>query len=218
MPDTPETAALKSKSLRRRGKARVVAILDAATEIFLQHGYEKATISQIVECSGGSKSLVYEQFGGKSGLFQAMMETRCASMMEPLSAISADSDPPRAILTKFARAFVDALSDPEVLGLQRVASAEGFRNPEIADIFFSCGHDMAYDHLTNYLVTISDPSIDLATLRRWSIVFYAMIQGDAVARLVVGAAPVSKTEIDAYIDLAVGWLLDRASIPDGVVT
>lgn len=212
MPDTLETDAFKPKPLRRRGKARVVAILDAATQIFLEHGYEKATLAQIVARSGGSKTLVYEQFGGKSGLFRAMMERRCASMMEPLSAIAADSGPPRMILTKFAQAFVAALSDPEVLGLQRVASGEGVRNPEVAEIYFACGHDHAYDQLAGYLSGIAATSTELATLRRWAIVFYAMIQGDAVERLVVGADPVPSEEIDAYIELAVDWLLARPGI------
>lgn len=190
----------------------MIAILDAATQIFLEHGYEKATLAQIVARSGGSKTLVYEQFGGKSGLFRAMMERRCASMMEPLSAIAADSGPPRMILTKFAQAFVAALSDPEVLGLQRVASGEGIRNAEVAEIYFACGHDVAYDQLAAYLSSIAAKPTDLAILRRWAIVFYAMIQGDAVERLVVGADPVTSEEINAYIELAVDWLLARPGI------
>lgn len=188
------------------------AILDAATEVFLEHGYEKATLSEIVARSGGSKTLVYEQFGGKAGLFRAMMERRCASMMEPLVTIADKSASPREMLTAFARAFVAALSDPEVLGLQRVAAGEGVRNPDVAEIYFTCGHDVAYDRLSAYLSTITILPVDTALLRRWAVVFYAMIQGDAVERLVVGANPVSKKETDAYAELAVDWLMARPGI------
>lgn len=212
MPTTPENDEFKPKQLRRRGKARVHAILDAATEVFLEHGYEKATLADIVARSGGSKTLVYEQFGGKAGLFRAMMEMRCASMMEPLAAITDADASPREMLTAFARAFVAALSDPEVLGLQRVASGEGVRNPDVAEIYFACGHDAAYDRLAGYLATISTPSADPTVLRRWAVVFFAMIQGDAVERLVVGAKPVADREIEAYIALAVEWLMSRPGI------
>ncbi len=212
MPATPENDEFKPKPLRQRGKARVHAILDAATEVFLEHGYEKATLADIVARSGGSKPLFYEQFFSKAALFRAMMEMRCSIMMEPLAAINDDTRSPREMLTAFARAFVAALSDPEVLGLQRVASGEGVRNPDVAEIYFACGHDVAYDQLARYLSMISAPPTDPAILRRWAIVFFAMIQGDAIERLVVGAEPLADREIEAYIELAVEWLLSQTGI------
>lgn len=212
MSGTPEHDEFKPKPLRRRGKARVHAILDAATEVFLEQGYEKATLAEIVARSGGSKTLVYEQFGGKAGLFRAMMEKRCASMMKPLAAITDECRSPREMLTAFARAFVAALSDPEVLGLQRVASGEGNRNPDVAEIYFACGHDVAYDRLAGYLATITSAHTDPVILKRWAVAFYAMIQGDAIERLVVGAEPIPAIEIEAYIEFGVEWLLSRPGI------
>lgn len=209
MPDTRASEDFKPKSLRKRGEARVVAILGAATHVFLERGYEKATMAEIVARSGGSKSLVYEQFGGKAGLFRAMMEQRCAGMMVPLAAVAGSTGTSREVLTAFARSFVAALSDPEVVGLQRIATAEGIRNPEVAETYFACGHDAAYDCLVSYLKDGVIASCNPARLRRLVVVFFAMIQGDAVERLVVAANPIPYEEIESYIALAVDWLLDR---------
>lgn len=75
-----------------------------------------------------------------------------------------------------------------------------------------CGGNVEVDQLAGYLSSIAATSTESATLRRWAIVFYAVIQGDAVERLVVGAVPVPSEEIDAYIEIAVNWLLARPGI------
>ena len=214
MLDTRDLENFKRKPLRKRGEARVGAILEAATHVFLERGYEKATLAEIVARSGGSKSLVYEQFGGKAGLFRAMMEQRCAGMMEPLAAVAGSAGTPRDVLTAFARSFVAALSHVEVVGLQRIATAEGIRNPEVAETYFACGHDAAYSCLVGYLTGLATEPRDSSRFRRLVVVFFAMIQGDAVERLVVGAKPVPHSEIESYITLAVDWLLGKLSEPE----
>jgi len=212
LPDTRDLENFKRKPLRKRGEARVGAILEAATHVFLERGYEKATLAEIVARSGGSKSLVYEQFGGKAGLFRAMMEQRCAGMMEPLAAVAGSAGTPRDVLTAFARSFVAALSHVEVVGLQRIATAEGIRNPEVAETYFACGHDAAYSCLVGYLTGLATEPRDSSRFRRLVVVFFAMIQGDAVERLVVGAKPVPPSEIESYITLAVDWLLGELGL------
>ena len=214
MPDTRASENFKRKPLRKRGEARVGAILEAATDVFLERGYDKATLAEIVARSGGSKSLVYEQFGGKAGLFRAMMEQRCAGMMEPLAAVAGSAGTPRDVLTAFARSFVAALSHVEVVGLQRIATAEGIHNPEVAETYFACGHDAAYSCLVAYLTGLATEPRDSSWFRRLVVVFFAMIQGDAVERLVVGAKPVPHSEIESYITLAVDWLLGKLSEPE----
>jgi len=206
---TPSREDFKSKPLRKRGEARVGAILEAATHVFLERGFEKATMTEIVTRSGGSKSLIYEQFGGKTGLFRAMMEQRCAGMMAPLDQIVQSSGSPRETLTGFAHGFVAALSHPEVVGLQRVAVAEGNRNPDVAKSYFAYGHDVAYDRLTDYLAGVNMGGADKTTLRRLAVMFFAMIQGDSIERLVVGATDSLDADVERYIDIAVGWLLGQ---------
>jgi AcrR family transcriptional regulator len=61
---------------RPRGEIRRSEILDAATEVFLENGYGGATIDLVVERAGASKATVYSFFGGKDGLFAAIVEER----------------------------------------------------------------------------------------------------------------------------------------------
>src|ERR1700719_5026602 len=70
----PATAA--ERRTRPRGEIRRSQILDAAVEVFLDNGYGAATIDLVVERAGASKATVYSFFGGKEGLFAAIVEER----------------------------------------------------------------------------------------------------------------------------------------------
>jgi AcrR family transcriptional regulator len=49
------------------------ALLDAATGLFAEHGYERATIREIGERAGVDAALIARYFGGKEGLFLAVL-------------------------------------------------------------------------------------------------------------------------------------------------
>lgn len=53
----------------RRVQATRAALLAAARETFAEHGFEGATITEIVERSGTSTGSLYNRFGGKENLF-----------------------------------------------------------------------------------------------------------------------------------------------------
>ena len=60
--------------LTPKGLERQKRILDAAREVFLEQGYDNASINDIMCRAGGSLSTLYRLFGSKLGLFEAMME------------------------------------------------------------------------------------------------------------------------------------------------
>src|SRR5690348_14786308 len=76
--DTREEAS--RSSLRRErctAEVRGQAIINAATEVFLERGYAEASVDAIVERAGGSKATVYAMFGNKEGLFEAAITQGC---------------------------------------------------------------------------------------------------------------------------------------------
>jgi len=93
--------------------------------------------------------------------------------------------------------------------LQRIATAEGIRNPEVAETYFACGHDADYGQLASDLKRVAIGPHEESQLRRLVVVFFAMIQGDSTERLVVGVKPVPGGEVEIYIFLAVDWLLGK---------
>ena len=67
----------------RRGERRRAAILKAATAVFLRRGFEGATLDEVIGRSGGSRTTLYEQFGGKEGLFAAIIDDLCHRLTAP---------------------------------------------------------------------------------------------------------------------------------------
>ncbi|PXC05033.1 TetR/AcrR family transcriptional regulator, partial [Pseudomonas aeruginosa] len=52
-----------SPRLTERGRQRRRAMLDAATQAFLEHGFEGTTLDMVIERAGGSRGTLYSSFG-----------------------------------------------------------------------------------------------------------------------------------------------------------
>jgi TetR/AcrR family transcriptional regulator, regulator of autoinduction and epiphytic fitness len=107
-------------------------ILEAATAVFREEGYDTTSMDRIAERAGASKRTVYNHFGSKEALFQAVVASSMAEMAK-LKQIA--WDPARTLeaqLTDFARAKSMIASDPAYLGLMRVVLGVFIREPELA--------------------------------------------------------------------------------------
>jgi AcrR family transcriptional regulator len=59
-----------------RSEQNRALLLDAARRVFLERGYQGATLEQIAEQAGFTKGAVYSRFESKADLFLALLETR----------------------------------------------------------------------------------------------------------------------------------------------
>src|SRR4051812_2571772 len=62
------------------------ALLAAARELFLEHGFEKTTARQIAQAAHTTPAMIHYYFGDKAGLFHAMLDQTIA----PLRTLLAD--------------------------------------------------------------------------------------------------------------------------------
>lgn len=74
------TAPLEPK--RRDKERRQRSLIEAATAVFAEHGYDAATTREVAERAGCSEGLIHRYFGGKRGLLLAVMENRAAEVLE----------------------------------------------------------------------------------------------------------------------------------------
>ncbi|MGH8187608.1 MAG: TetR/AcrR family transcriptional regulator [Steroidobacteraceae bacterium] len=72
------------------------ALLDAASKLFLKHGFERVTARQIAAAAGTTPAMIHYYFTNKLGLFRAMLEHAIRPMSELLAgALSqAEAAPP----------------------------------------------------------------------------------------------------------------------------
>ena len=71
---TPKHAS----SLWRRGQFKRRQILDGARKVFMDLGFDGASMDEIARAAGVSKGTLYVYFADKSRLFEAMVEDECS--------------------------------------------------------------------------------------------------------------------------------------------
>jgi len=85
-------------------------LIAVGRETFAELGYEAATVEEIARRAGITKPIVYGHFGGKEGLYAAVVEDEASLVLEAISnAIS--SGTPRARVTAAVLAFFRYVSD-----------------------------------------------------------------------------------------------------------
>ena len=133
---TPETG----RSERRRQ-----AIIQAATEVFLRHGYLGATTDEVAARASVSKQTLYKHFGDKQRLFAEIILDTTGQLVDGLSNAVAstlqDAQDVRKALRELADGFLRGLLQPDVLRLRRLVIAEADRFPEVGRAWFDRGFD-----------------------------------------------------------------------------
>lgn len=170
--------------VRIDGKRRRGALLEAASDLFLEVGYEAASLNQVVARAGGSKSSIYTYFRDKAGLFEAVVEDMVEKLLLPLDVSSKTEESFQNTLFIMADRTLRVLLSPKGLGLCRIVYMESPRMPEIGAAFYKNGPDRAMRQLTYYLksqnkagvINCSNPS--LAAEFFWGILLHRpMLEG-----------------------------------------
>lgn len=116
----------------------------------MRHGYKGTTLEAIIAGAGGSRETVYRVFGGKSGLFSAIIsdvgEQLAASMASP----NLLSLPPREGLTKLAWQLVEIWQSEEGKAVNRVVLSEGLEAPELVEAWFRGGTELSLKAMARY--------------------------------------------------------------------
>jgi len=155
-PETPAAAPPPAarpevaKAVGVRGERRREALLAAGRAVFLESGYEGASIEDVMRRVGGSKASLYRYFGNKEGLFGAIIEARCSEFMSGFRVPTQADDDIAATLTEIARRFASLFLDAERRELFRIMVAEMPRFPALAQRFYENGPARARKLLGDY--------------------------------------------------------------------
>ncbi len=190
-------------------------MIDAAKRLFLEHGYERTTIGDILEVSGGSRSTLVDLFGGKEGLFTEVMLESSRHIRAIFDALEASDAPPEIAIKEMARRFVFAVFEVETMAMFRVLIAEGPRFPDIVQAFFRLGPKVGHAKLVAYF----QRGIDAGLLRpgdpaAMSFAFRGMLLVDAEILTVVGDSLAEQragalARVDAVVDIFLGGVIVR---------
>ena len=121
-----------TKTLREGSTQKRAAILTAARELFLSDGFDRTSVDAVAARAGVSKRTVYDYFGDKQTLLQAVVDGVGQSLITTIGRILDDTlaEPTEAIdleavLVTFARRLAtDMLGSAEYATLQRLVRTQ----------------------------------------------------------------------------------------------
>ena len=124
-------------------------IVRMAWPLFLKKGYDNVSIDDIIGTVGGSKATIYAWFGGKQGLFEAVVRQKC---LDVTMAIHVDPNGSlEAQLSEIGHSFLAMVLSPPILEFHRLMVSIGRTFPETGRLFFATGPASAYSIVAEWI-------------------------------------------------------------------
>jgi TetR/AcrR family transcriptional repressor of mexJK operon len=123
---------------REEAVRRDARLLDVATKLFMERGFDCTSIDAVAETAGVSKPTVYARYHDKRDLFAAVLRATIQRWLAPLSAAAeAAKVNPKSVETTLhdlSRQMLAHASTPEVTMLRRTLAAQAIQFPELAKL------------------------------------------------------------------------------------
>jgi len=127
-------------------------IIDGACRVFLERGFDAASMGEIARAARVSKGTLYVYFNSKEELFEAIVEEQCNAQAEQIFSFDSNDRDVEAVLTRLGDAFVHFLCRrPAGISPLRTVIAIADRMPELGAKFYRAGPALGISSLKAYL-------------------------------------------------------------------
>ena len=184
---------------KRRG------IVEAATTLFLRHGYLGTSMDQIAAFAAVSKPTVYKFFPDKEQLFSAIvletLDQASAPFLAELSRLS-ESGQLAADLRQLARRYLTTVTQPSVLQMRRLVIGASHQLPALARAYYERAPEETLRALAGCFRQLADRRLlRLADPEQAAAHFAFLVLGRALDKsLFCGDQPFSPAELTAQAD------------------
>jgi TetR/AcrR family transcriptional regulator, mexJK operon transcriptional repressor len=220
----PIQDAKRSARRRLRGIARGPGRLETAEQrherivrlaapLFLKKGYDNVSIDEIIGVVGGSKATIYAWFGGKEGLFEAVVRQECRDVTMAIHVDTSGSL--EAQLTEIGQSFLAMVLSPPILEFHRLMVSIGRTFPDIGRLFYETGPASAYQIVATWIEKQQkDGRIIAEDPYRLAVLFLDMLIGEhQLSRLTGMPRAASRDMIDETVRVAVKVFLRGCAAP-----
>ncbi|MEO1326928.1 MAG: TetR/AcrR family transcriptional regulator [Pseudomonadota bacterium] len=184
------------------------AILQAASELFMDIGYARTSMDAIAQEAGVSKQTVYSHFQNKDDLFRSCIMAKVRAYGLDMQDAHPDL-PLTTVLETIGRRLLDLLCDPGVVSIYKVLIGETKGFPQLSEAFWDNGPQATMDTLARCLAESRDP--DYAPIddpQRAAEEFLALVEGHYLMRLMMHSIEdIPEAEKTAHLDRCVTQFL-----------
>ncbi|MBC7505492.1 MAG: TetR/AcrR family transcriptional regulator [Sandarakinorhabdus sp.] len=165
------------------------AILAVAQQVFLESGYEGASMSQIAVRLGGSKGTLYSYFDSKEALFQALIAETCAQRRDAIFDTAPDLALRDALLA-IGSAYIRLVMSDYTVRMLQIIAAEAQRWPALGAQLYESGPAAATARLSEQLATdAANAGLAIADSFAAAQTFLTLCRGGLHLQRILGIAP-----------------------------
>src|ERR1700712_5485767 len=180
-------AAEEDSSKRRQ-------IIDGASKVFMDLGFDGASMGEIARAAGVSKGTLYVYFADKSRLFEAIVEEE----MVEQGKVAFNFDPARdapTTLREFGQAYIQLLCRPGGGSAIRTVMAIAERMPDVGRRYYENVLEKTINRLADYLQAhVRSNNLAIANCQLAASQFHQMCQASLFLPWVFQAAPAPSAE------------------------
>lgn len=191
-----------------RGELRRQRILEVAEQLFMEQGYARTSVNQVVKSAGGSLNTLYRYFDNKLGLFEAVFRKKTDEIFSPFLNCDYWQDDIETNLLRFGRALQAVVLTPDGIAINRLVVAENNdEQAQIHRIFLEHGPQQAIQILASYLECQQQKgSLKITNTQLAAAQFLEMIKGPFYYRMMFGEQ-IQENEIQQALEQGVALFL-----------
>jgi AcrR family transcriptional regulator len=134
-------------------------LMDGARRVFLEHGFDGASVGDIVRAAGISKGTLYAYFPSKEKLFETLVFEDKRKQAEAACLLYDSDDDPRRMLTTLGTTLIEMLVQPENVAMVRIVIGASAKFPEIGQAFYEAGAGYGIARLAEYLARMTKEGV-----------------------------------------------------------
>ncbi|WP_417718980.1 TetR/AcrR family transcriptional regulator [Salipiger sp.] len=179
--DTADCPADKRRHAAGEDPKKRDQILNGAWRVFMDQGFDAASMNSICKAAGVSKGTIYVYFQNKEDLFVALVEKKRQAFFEGIGARLTGAGSIEAGLMAYATSLGELMTSDDVIRAQRIVIGVVERMPELGQRFFDSGARHFLTGLSSFLrsetaagrLDVPDPDlasqqfVELATAGLW---------------------------------------------------
>ncbi len=174
-------------------------ILDGARKVFMDLGFDGASMGEIARSAGVSKGTLYVYFDDKNRLFEAIVEEEALEQGK----VAFNFDPERDVTTtlmEFGQAYIQLLCRPGGGSATRTVMAIAERMPEVGRRFYNNVIALTIARLAAYLeVHTRSGDLEIEEFQLAATQFMQMCQASLFMPFIFQAAPAPSAERIAQV-------------------
>jgi AcrR family transcriptional regulator len=169
-------------------------ILDGARKVFMDLGFDGASMGEIARSAGVSKGTLYVYFADKNRLFEAIVEDEMLDQQK----VAFNFDPARDVTTtlrEFGQAYIELLCRPGGGSAIRTVMAIAERMPEVGRRYYEEVLEKTINRLASYLEThVQADELVIPDCQLAASQFMQMCQASLFLPFIFQAAPPPSAE------------------------